>query len=450
MATSEKGNDSKKILLLGGGVVALVVVIGGYWIFAPESTDTAESKVSATTLSANGYSQKERNDPQYNKLLQTWNQNGSSSAGNSGGSFISTLQASNPTNVDTADKLPPPKYNWEQQQQTAANSNDNKAAEKQRAEEEKAIAAVLQKIDANSKPVQGATLASAWGGKSGADGQGAGSEFSDWTDSVYPQQAKLSQQDAAEKKQGKERGARLISAYTRVPAIIDNSMDSDDINSPLLAHVPTGEQKGAKFFSSENRLAGDGIRTHFTGMEWNGVECKISAYAINAETLRASISSDVNNRWFTHIVLPAIANGIGRTGQLYEDSNSQMILTEGGNAYRSTGTPSGKAIAGTIAGGIGEQAGRVLAEQATRTPFKQVTVDPNQLIGIQFVAPVYESDCGEGVLSNNNQNQTTQQAAAAPTLNNVQPDQPQYAPPPPAYQSQPYPDYSYGRRGYYR
>ncbi len=68
-----------------------------------------------------------------------------------------------------------------------------------------------------------------------------------------------------------------------------------------------------------------------------------------------------------------------------------MIITDGGNAYRSTGTPDGKAVAGTIIGGMGEQAGRVLADDAARLPIKQVTVDRNQLIGIQFVAPVYES-----------------------------------------------------------
>ncbi len=59
--------------------------------------------------------------------------------------------------------------------------------------------------------------------------------------------------------------------------------------------------------------------------------------------------------WFSRIILPAVANGLGRTGQLYADSNSQMIITDGGNAYRSTGTPDGKAVAGTIIGGMGEQ-----------------------------------------------------------------------------------------------
>ncbi|VCY81168.1 hypothetical protein BANRA_05005 [Escherichia coli] len=56
---------------------------------------------------------------------------------------------------------------------------------------------------------------------------------------------------------------------------------------------------------------------------------------------------------------------------------------------------------------------------------KQVTVDRNQLIGIQFVAPVYESDCGE-----NMENASAEQAQqATPTLSSVQPQQ---MPQPPA------------------
>ena len=169
-----------------------------------------------------------------------------------------------------------------------------------------------------------------------------------------------------------------------------------------------------------------------------------------SDSLRAAVSSNVNNRWFSRIILPAVANGLGRTGQLYADSNSQMIITDGGNAYRSTGTPDGKAVAGTIIGGMGEQAGRVLADDAARLPVKQVTVDRNQLIGIQFVAPVYESDCGEN-MENASAEQAQQQAT--PTLSSVQPQQmPQ--PPAPNYPQQnfpSYPGYGYGSSNpYYR
>ncbi|HBH65947.1 MAG TPA: TraO [Erwinia persicina] len=476
MATTEKGTDFTKIAVLAGGVI-VISIIGGYYVFAPSDVDTASSNLTTSNPSTGGNLGKERTDPNYNRLLQTFNAQHSERADQTGDSFISTLEASNPSDVDVTDKPQAPQYNWKEKQQTqqsksGSGSNDNGEKAKQQKEQQKAITAVLTQLDKTRTPVAGAQLASAWGdsGQGGSGGQSAGGQngsgqatggqsggaFSSWTQSVYPQQASMGQNTgtANTKGQGKQsKGARLISAYKRIPAIVDNAMDSDDLNSPTTAHVPLGDQKGATFYSNENRLAGAGIRVHFTGMEWNGVECKVDAYSVDAETLKASIASDVNDRWFTHVIVPAVANGIGRTGQLYEDSNSQMILTDNGNAYRSTGTPNGKAIAGTIIGGIGEQTGRVLEQQAARTPFRQVTVDPNKLIGIQFAAPVYESDCGDGILSQGNNAPATQQQQTEPQqLNAVAPQQTQYAPQQPQYAPQPYPQYSDNsyRRGYYR
>jgi len=465
MATTEKGTDFTKIGVIAGGVI-VVAIIGGYYVFSPSEVDTASSSLSTSNPSAGGNLGRERTDPNYNRLLQTFNAQHSERADQTGNSFISTLEASNPTAVDVTDKQVAPKYNWQEktqpQSKSDSGSSNDKEKAKQQKEHDKAIDAVLAKLDQNRTPVAGAQLASAWGGSGSGGGAqnpngggqsgigNGGNAFSGWTQSVYPQPASVAQNGGTEKAQGnkKSKGARLISAYKRIPAIVDNAMDSDDLNSPTTAHVPLGDQKGATFYSQDNRLAGAGIRVHFTGMEWNGVECKVDAYSVDAETLKASIASDVNDRWFTHVIVPAVANGIGRTGQLYEDSNSQMILTDNGNAYRSTGTPNGKAIAGTIIGGIGEQTGRVLEQQASRTPFRQVTVDPNKLIGIQFAAPVYESDCGEGILSQDNNAPATQQQAAPQQIQAIapqQPQQPQYAPQ--AYPQ--YPDYS-NRRGYYR
>jgi intracellular multiplication protein IcmE len=462
MATTEKGTDFTKIGAIAGCVI-IVAILGGYYIFAPGDVDTASSNLSTSNPSAGGNLGKERTDPNYLLLLKTFNAEHAERADQNGSSFISTLEASNPSDVDISDKQQSPQYNWKEKQQqqskSGSDSKENGEKAKQQKEQDKAIAAVLAKLDQNRAPVAGAQLASAWGdsgqgggaqsqnggGQSGAGNNG--SVFSGWTQSVYPQQASMSQNAATAKTPDKQsKGARLISAYRRIPAIVDNAMDSDDLNSPTTAHVPVGDQKGATFYSKENRLAGAGIRVHFTGMEWNGVECRVDAYSVDAETLKASIASDVKDRWFTHVIVPAVANGIGRTGQLYEDSNSQMILTDSGNAYRSTGTPNGKAIAGTIIGGIGEQTGRVLEQQAARTPFRQVTVDPNKLIGIQFAAPVYESDCGDGILSQDNNAPSTQQQTEPQQLNAIAPQQqPQYAPQP--YPQ--YPDNSY-RRGYYR
>ncbi|EFA0178144.1 conjugal transfer protein TraO [Escherichia coli] len=449
MAT-DKGKETRKMMLYVGGAAAVVALLGGYWLFgSSDEPATGGSQVKAQGLEGKTGREK-ANDPQYNKLLNEWNVDNSDKAALTGDSFISTLSASNPVAVDYGTKAPPPKYSWESSAKPSGdNSKANDAEQKERERQAKAVATLLQKIDQARTPVvTGVALATPLGAE-GNDKNGG--TFSGWTDSVYPQNKKPD----AEKQQGaknkaKDKGARLVSAYTLVPAVMDTAMDSDDQNSIAIAHVPTGAQAGAKFYSGQNRLAGDGIRIHFTGMELNGVQCKVDAYGVASDSLRAAVSSNVNNRWFSRIILPAVANGLGRTGQLYADSNSQMIITDGGNAYRSTDTPDGKAVAGTIIGGMGEQAGRVLADDAARLPIKQVTVDRNQLIGIQFVAPVYESDCGEN-LENASAEQAQQQAT--PTLSSVQPQQtPQ--PPAPNYPQQnfpSYPGYGYGTNNpYYR
>ncbi|EKL3606540.1 DotG/IcmE/VirB10 family protein, partial [Salmonella enterica] len=99
------------------------------------------------------------------------------------------------------------------------------------------------------------------------------------------------------------------------------------------------------------------------------------------------------HRYFTRIILPAIAGGIGKVGQLYEDSNTQILSTDGGTLTGRTGSPDGKAVAGVIAGGIGQQTAQVMTQDASRMPVTQVNVDRGQVVSILFMKPVTDKDC---------------------------------------------------------
>ncbi|MFO6428197.1 hypothetical protein ACLBOM_36675 [Escherichia coli] len=54
-------------------------------------------------------------------------------------------------------------------------------------------------------------------------------------------------------------------------------------------------------------------------------------------------------------------------GQLYEDSNTQILTTRQTPA-RPTGTPHAGRSAGVIAGGIGQQTAQVMTQDAARLP----------------------------------------------------------------------------------
>jgi len=437
--------DGKKIAIIGGGVAVLVIIVG-YFCFGNTDKNQTASSIDASNLQG-GRSGKEHADPQYQKLLSTWNSDNADAAQNQGSTFISTLAANNPTQVSYGNDRVAPQY----QVQTPPQNNQQQQQLSQQEQQQAKIEDAFIKNVYNSRNIsKGMSLATSF--DNGTDKKGP---FNDWVSSTFtPPESEQSQSGAKGQNSDSKmtKGARIISAYASIPVVADTAMDSDDSNAPAFFHSPSGTYQGAIFYSDQNRLAGDGIRVHISGMQWNGVQCKVDAYALQGDTQRASIASTTNDRWGRRILLPAIANGIGRTGELYEDSNSQMIITDGGSAYRSSSTPNGKAVAGTIVGGIGEQAGRVMAQDAARTPVKQALVDHNFAAIVRFVSPVYQSDCGDEAFSQSNSTTQKQNTAQTQQISAVQPEQQN-----PPTQSYGGPNDAYGSyeprnntRGYYR
>ncbi len=73
--------------------------------------------------------------------------------------------------------------------------------------------------------------------------------------------------------------------------------------------------------------------------------------------------SDVNHRWFKHIVLPSILGGAGKGGSLYKDANTQILQGNYGSITGRVGMPDGEALAGVIAGGMAERGSQLLTRQ---------------------------------------------------------------------------------------
>lgn len=179
----------------------------------------------------------------------------------------------------------------------------------------------------------------------------------------------------------------LISAFTLVPAILETDIDTDE-NSIVSVYIPTGKYKGARLFAMGYKLLTNTVDMTFTSMEYNGQSYEIVAKPIDTQSMRSSLSGSVNNRWFTRIIIPAIANGIGKTGQLYEQASSQNILPNGNVIQSYPEHPNSSAVGGTIIGGIAQQIGKVLSENAAKMPVKQVLIFKNTTIGIRFLADV--------------------------------------------------------------
>lgn len=184
----------------------------------------------------------------------------------------------------------------------------------------------------------------------------------------------------------------VVPPNTRRPGVIDSAVDSDNLNSIVLAHIPAGVLAGASFTAQGVQLAGDGVVIHFTRMTLNGADYQVDAYALQDDTLQSAVASDVSNRYFSRIFVPALASSVGGLGDLYKQQNTQILSTNAGTISGGTGKVSGSAVAGTIVGGLGANAGKVMTNDASRLPVKQVKVFKNQIVAIQFMKGVYESD----------------------------------------------------------
>lgn len=385
----DAASDGKKMLGLVV-IVIMVVAAGGYlgWGWMHQSA-TPESQYNLNRV-ANNASVTSQESRQYRDLLKLSNQQGAQEAESDGNSFVASLSESQQQDeTPLVPRVPVTPVSLNTQSETSQANNGQQGGLND--EQKQQINNLLTQLSArwHASDMQ---LATAFGSE-GQDGQ---SPFSQWAQSVPG----LASNDAASSVQTTATSTTTpavsrisIPGLVRYPGTIDTAIDSDNPESKVLATIPAGQLAGAVLAAQNVQLAGDGVIVNFKTLDFKGMTCTIDAYALDDETQHSSVASDVNHRYFTRIVLPAIASGIGKVGQLYEDSNTQILTTNSGTVTGRTGSPDGKAVAGVIAGGIGQQTAQVMSQDASRLPVTQVNVNRRQVVSILFMKPVTDKDC---------------------------------------------------------
>lgn len=396
---NDAGRDTRLLLTLVAAGVA-VVVGGSYALWSWLSTP--EAVVSSVDINRVGAAStgRAKETPAYRELLGQYNSKGVADARAKNNSFIASIPLESDVVKLPAPTRPPAAPPQPRARTTAAvTSQGSNANDKQNERRQKALDDILSQLKPKSaagdtsQSASTLTLARSLDGL-GQGGQGGGmAGFADWRGSLpggaRPTPASLS---------GGAPGAdsvpvEVVKPYFRGPGVIDIGVDSDNVQTPVLGRFLSGPYAGAVLKAPDGaKLAGEGVVIHFTEMALGGVNYRVDAYALQDDTLVANIASSVNHRYFERIVLPSVFKGIGGIGQLYEQANTQVV-TNGFNAITTRpGTPDGKAVAGVIAGGTANQAANVLASDAAKVPPLQVTVDSGQVVAIQFMRGVYQSD----------------------------------------------------------
>lgn len=386
------GRQGKVILL---GVVAIVGIVGYvlYTYWADKSQPVSQITLPSNMQNAQGSATQE--DPRYAALLKQYNDMKAREANQRGDSFIGTPSMQQRKVEASAPSGQP-------------NEPTNQASREQRTQQDpqqpqQMSGELTKKLEA---------LLEIW-----TPGTAASARVTDektYRESLMKVAATVPGSNSAP---AAAPARKVVPDFTLVAAVLDVDIDTDE-NSLVEAHIPSGPYAGLHVYATGGyKRINNTVDMTFDAMEWNGRSYKITAKAVDPSTMRSGLSGEVNNRWFTRIVLPAIATGIGQTGQLYAQSNAQNIITpQGGVVQTYPSTPNATAVAGTIIGGMGQQAGQVLANDAANTPTKQVLIPKLHTIGIRFIGPVLSSDeiTGQGGKTGGNLDALSQQAGQPP------------------------------------
>lgn len=389
---------SRSIGLMLTLVLAIIVVLagGGYWLWSwlgapPAVQSRMDINRVAATASGRGVE-----SPAYRELLQEANEEGAEEAKRRRGSFVASMPLQKePITVPVESPKPTaqPRSTTssgsskpDQAQTAAAAADKTKRNERRQAD----LDELLAKIKA--KPVGGLKVAGILGGAD--QGGNSASSYQSWSESL-PGNAR----SAVSKGPGNSDSSAGIAAieivppYWRGPGFIDLGVDSDNSTTPVLAKLETGTYAGARFKAPDGaRLTGEGVVIHFTEMAYRGINYKVDAYALQEDTLLANVATEVNHRYMSRIVLPAVLSGIGGIGQMYAQANTQLVTNGFSTQTVRPQAPDGQAVLGAVAGGAAGQAAKVLSEDAARMPATQVMVKKGQVVAVQFMRGVYAGD----------------------------------------------------------
>ncbi|CAG9260888.1 conserved hypothetical protein [Burkholderia diffusa] len=367
---ADVGRQGKIII----GLIVALVIAGGYigytWI-----AGASEKQSQISPLQTQGRGTPTKESDQYRQTLNRYNTQNAQDAQQSGQSYVSTLSAQESAVQPVAAT----------QQQQAAPQGQAGGDQPQQPNPQQVQ---QQQTEFND---QTKSLLAAWTASTHSTARVA-NDVADYAKSIERESTTPNQQQALAAAAIAAGKVKVVEDFALVAATLETDIDTDE-NSLVRASVPSGKYAGATMFAMGYKRLTNTVDMTFTYMLWQGHSYKITAKAMDQNTMRSALSGEVNNRYFSRIILPAVATGIGRAGSLFAQAASQNIISSQGSVIQTyPSTPNPTAVGGTIAGGIAAQAGDVLANDAANLPVKQVLVAKGTTIGVQFIGPVLESD----------------------------------------------------------
>ncbi len=176
----------------------------------------------------------------------------------------------------------------------------------------------------------------------------------------------------------------MIKAGTIMFAVLDTALNSDE-PGPVMATMVSGKFKGAKLMGNLKLVpSGKRVMLTFTSMirdDWPE-NVKISAVAINPDTARTAVASDVNNHYLMRFGSIFAANFLAGYGQAISQEGS-TITTSSGTSTTTKPNLSGADKALAALGQVGTAMSQIAGKWMNTPP--TVKVDAGVGLGILFL-----------------------------------------------------------------
>lgn len=188
-------------------------------------------------------------------------------------------------------------------------------------------------------------------------------------------------------------GEVLIKAGTILFAVIDTAINSDEPGPILATIVGNNRLKGSKVIG-EIKSSGpkaESLTLNFSTMNMNEYPNTfgIKAVAVDPETSRTSLATDVDRHYFLRYgTLLASTFLTGYSKVITNQGTTNTSATNGGTTTTTTPTLSGKKEIFAALGDVGKGIGTAFAENVNRA--NTVTIDAGTSVGLLFLGDVNE------------------------------------------------------------
>lgn len=176
-------------------------------------------------------------------------------------------------------------------------------------------------------------------------------------------------------------GTVLVQAGSVLYGVLDTAINTDE-PGPVLSTIVSGAMKGSKLLGEVKRESGK-VVLKFTSIAFAGKTLQTNAFAIDPETARTAIASDVDNHYLERYgVLAASALLKGYSAALQRAGATTTISAIGATTTYANFDPKRQTM--TALGEVGNAIGQSTQGNFNRPP--TVTVNANTPIGVLFVA----------------------------------------------------------------